>query len=633
MYAQKLQHPRRPWSRVRIVGGARRYGPEAAADFLAVGLTYVLAIAVRTGGRPDVVLDPEIVPLSFAVAFAAGALQVLSNLLFDVYWRDWSAAAIEDMVGLAKATGLVVVALLAFNFATNAHWIPTGAVLAGGSLSLVVEAALHLRPRWPQIARAAVGRSVAADNLIVVGADRLGQLLAGDIAAGGRDYRIACFVDDNPRRLGTWVRGVRVAGRLQDLPRLIDWYRPTTIVVAIDDPPGGLIRKVVDLCDGKDVRIRRVNGFSLLHGDNSPLRPIGIEELLAREPVDLTSSTTNKHYGGKRILITGAAGSIGSELVRQLASLSPARLYLLDLNESGLYQVHQDVGGDNIATIVLGDVRDGSWLAHVFASVKPQVIFHAAAYKHVPILEHSPLAGISTNVIGTSNVVRNATTVGVERVVFVSTDKAVEPASVLGFTKRFGELYTLAVARRVGREYAVVRFGNVLGSIGSAVPLFTTQIDRGGPVTVTHPEATRYFMTIQEAVGLLIEAGGLATAGDMLVLDMGEPVSIVELARRMIKLRGLRTPEDVEISFVGLRPGEKLHESLTSPTEQAVGTSHHRVLRVESREDAPTLEVLDRALAAIADRVAHQDADGALELLLDVVGATRLRQKTVVPAN
>jgi FlaA1/EpsC-like NDP-sugar epimerase len=558
---------------------------------------------------------------------------VLTNLLFDVYWRDWSAAAIEDMVSLAKATLLVVVALLAFNFATNAHWIPTGAVLAGGSLSLVVEAALHLRPRWAQIARAALGRSMAANNLIVVGADRLGQLFAADIAAGGRDYRIACFVDDNPRRLGTWVRGVRVAGRLQDLSLLIDWYRPTTVVIAMDEPPGGLIRRVVDLCDGKDVRIRRVNGFSLLHGDNSPLRPIAIDELLAREPVDLTGSATQEHYGGKRILVTGAAGSIGSELVRQLAGLSPEHLYLLDTNESGLYQVHQDVGGDRLATIVLGDVRDANWLSQAFRAIKPQVIFHAAAYKHVPILEGSPLAGLSTNVIGTSNVVRAATTISVERLVFVSTDKAVEPTSVLGFTKRFGELYTLAVAERVASEYSVVRFGNVLGSVGSAVPLFTSQIDRGGPVTVTHIEATRYFMTIQEAVGLLIEAGALATTADMLVLDMGEPVSIAELARRMVKLRGLRTPEDIQITYVGLRPGEKLHETLTAASEQVVGTTHPRVLRVESRAITPALEVLDQALAAISDRVANQDADGALEVLLDVIGVKRPRPEAVVQAN
>jgi FlaA1/EpsC-like NDP-sugar epimerase len=264
--------------------------------------------------------------------------------------------------------------------------------------------------------------------------------------------------------------------------------------------------------------------------------------------------------------------------------------------------------------------------------VRPQVVFHAAAYKHVPILERTPLPGLSTNVIGTANILEFADRLGVERLVFVSTDKAVEPTSVLGYSKRFGELLTLAHAQRHGRYYAVVRFGNVLGSAGSAVPVFASQIDHGGPVTVTHPEATRYFMTIEEAVGLLIEAGALATSADLLVLDMGQPVSIVELAQRMIRLRGLRTPADIEIQYVGLRPGEKLHERLVWPEEHAVGTSHPRIMRVADGQ-VPSVEILESALRAISDRVSQQDSEGALDLLTAVIGVERpTRASTLVNA-
>jgi len=616
--ARPPRHKQRPWTLARVAGGIKRYGALALLDWLAVGTTYIVAVAVRTGGRPEV-FDPQLAPFAIMAAFGAGALQVLANILFDVYWRDWSAAAIEDMVAVIKATTLVVVALFAFNLALDAHVIPTGAILAGGSLSLVVEATLHLRPRWPRIARAAIGRVRPAESLIVVGAGRLGRLFAADVADGARDYRIACFVDDDPRKDGSYLRGVRVAGRIAELPQLIHLYGSSNVVIAIGTPPAGLVRRVMDLCETSNVRIRRVSGFSLLRGDTPPLETIGIEELLAREPVNLAGRATREHYGDKCILITGAAGSIGSELARQLVRLAPARLLLLDTNESGLHAVSESLQGSAAAEITLGDIRDRSWVHHTFQQLRPDVVFHAAAYKHVPILQRTPLPGISTNVLGTANVLEAGAAQGITRFVFVSTDKAVEPTSVLGYTKRFGELLTIAYASSHRKDYAVVRFGNVLGSVGSAVPIFTRQIDRGGPVTVTHPEATRYFMTIEEAVGLLIEAGALATIGDVLVLDMGQPVSIVDLAQRMIRLRGLRTPADIEIKYVGLRPGEKLHERLVSPEERAVGTSHPRIMRVEDGQ-VPPIEVLKDALRGIEDRVSQQDTEGALDLLTAVIG-------------
>jgi len=622
------KRPKRPWTISRIGGGIRRHGPAAVADWAAVAAAYVVAIAVRTGGRPEV-LDPEVAPLAIGLAFAAGGFQVVSNLVFAVYWRDWSAAAIEDMVALIEASGAVAALLLLFNLGTDTHWIPTGAVIAGATLSLLMEATLHLRPRWPQLVRAAFGRSAGAENLIVVGAGRLAQLLAADVARGSGEYRISCFVDDDPRKTGSYVRGIRVSGQTADLPELIERFHATTIVIAIANVPGDLVRRVMDACEKQDVRVRRVNGFSLLRRDTSALQPIGIEELLSREPVDLTDrASTIQHYRNKRILITGGAGSIGSELARQVSGLAPERLFLLDTNESGLHAVRESIVEGRPVEIILGDIRDRRWLRHTFETIRPAVVFHAAAYKHVPILERTPLPGISANVLGTANVLLAASSSGVERFVFISTDKAVEPSSVLGVTKRFGEILTLAYALKLSRSYAVVRFGNVLGTAGSAVPIFARQIDEGGPVTVTHPEATRYFMTIQEAVGLLIEAGALAQSGDILVLDMGKPMSIADLAERMIRLRGLRTPTDIEIRYIGLRPGEKLHEQLFSADERAVGTSNARVLRAEGQEQLASVESLMTAVGRIAELVDDQDADGALELVGAVIGGTRVVQAT-----
>ena len=613
----------RPWTIDRVAGGVRRYGPVAITDFVVVSVTYAAAIALRTG-EPGQVLDTQIAPFSLAVVLGAGVLQVLSNLLFAVYWRDWSAAALDDMVAIVKSSGLVVLALLVFNIGTEAHWIPTGAVLAGGSLSAFLQAALHLRPRWPDIARAAFGRHARAERVIAVGAGRLGQLLAADIAHGAREYRIVCFVDDDPRKVGSYVRGIRVGGRVADLAELVDQYNASTVVISIANPPGAVVRRVIDLCERADVRVRRVTGLALLNRDTAPLRTIEIDELMTRERVDLADPTTRATYEGKRILVTGAAGSIGSELAKQLMRVEPHRLFLLDANESGLHAVGLSLD-DERAELVLGDIRNGPWLRHEIARIRPEVVFHAAAYKHVTMLERSPLLGIATNVHGTANVLDALGEIGVERFVFVSTDKAVEPTSILGYTKRFGELLTTAYAQRLGRNYAAVRFGNVLGSVGSVVPIFAKQIDAGGPVTITHPEATRYLMTIEEAVGLLIVAGSMAKPGDLMVLDMGDPVSILELAKRMIRLRGLRTPADIEVKYIGLRPGEKMHESLLAPDERAEGTVHPRVIRVSSTT-RPASDTLQTALRAIDDRVQSQDAEGAVDLLLAVLGV-RAREK------
>jgi FlaA1/EpsC-like NDP-sugar epimerase len=448
----------------------------------------------------------------------------------------------------------------------------------------------------------------------------MGQLLAADLANGNSTYRIACFVDDDRRKTGSYVRGVRVSGTVDDLPGLIATHRPTFVVVAIASASGALIRRLVATCEETTTGVRRVTGFADFQANRTPLRTIGIEELLGREPVEFDTPEAKRYLAGATVLVTGAAGSIGAELSRRLAELGPKELLLLDSNETGLYWLEKRIRPIGEATMLLGDIRDINWLESVFARRHPTIVFHAAAYKHVPLLESAPLQGIMTNVLGTANLLSCCQKFRVQRFVLISTDKAVEPTNVLGYTKRLAELLVVAEAKARDARYAVVRFGNVLGSSGSAVPTFTEQIEHGGPVTVTHPDATRFCMTVDEASSLVVEAGALAESGDVMVLDMGAPISILDLAKRMIRLQGLRVPADIEVAFTGLRPGEKLHERLFLESERPMGTEHPRVMRV-SNVEPPPLASLRVALREIEGRIADQDEAGAMQIVMRTVDA------------
>lgn len=613
--AQTFYVRRRPWTPDRIARGILKHGPTAIADCLAVTVIYLIAVGNRIGELP---LGAEALG-SLVLASAAGVLQVVVNVVFDVYWRDWTAAALEDVLAVAEASIAGAASLLLFNLVSQTHYIPNGAILTGGGLVIVAQLAMRLRPRWRHILRAAVGGATTAQTAIVVGAGRVGQLLAQDLSDGSRGYRIACFVDDDARKWGTYVRGKVVAGPVDDLPQLIAAYKPQAVVIAHPSPAGALVRRVLERCNGSDVRVRAVSGFTIRDGDTAPLRAIGVEELLEREPVKLEASLARGYLAGRTVLVTGAAGSIGSEICRLIAQLEPKRLVLLDTNESGLHDTVATLPNGTATEMLLGDVRDEPWLDYVLAELRPEVIFHSAAYKHVPIIERTPLPGIATNVVGTANVLAAAAAIGVERFVFISTDKAVEPVSVMGLTKRFGELLTIAYARALRQNYCVVRFGNVLGSAGSVVPIFSRQIDAGGPVTITHPEVTRYFMTIPEAAGLVLEAGAIANPGDLLVLDMGSPVSLVDLAKKMIRLRGLRTPADIPIVFTCLRPGERLHERLFFPQERAAPTDHPRVLRVAAGVETPALASLRTVVQQLRERMTPQNVNLLISLLRQVV--------------
>jgi FlaA1/EpsC-like NDP-sugar epimerase len=398
------------------------------------------------------------------------------------------------------------------------------------------------------------------------------------------------------------IHRLPVAGSTDDLSRLVRRYGVDLVALAVSSASGSTIRRLVTACQNMDVPVRVVPGLPEVVRDRSAvgqLRELTVEDLLGREPVDIDFSLCRDSLQDRVILITGAAGSIGSELARQIAAFGPAALHLLDNNESGLHDLQQELLAEdaNVAIrIWIADVSDVSRVNHVFELAGPQVVFHAAAYKHVHLMEEFPEEAFRVNVLGTYNICRAAGVYRAEKMVFISTDKAVNPSSVMGATKRIGELLILAMAGQSATVYGAVRFGNVIGSRGSAIPTFWSQIARGGPVTVTDPEVMRYFLTIPEAVSLVIQAAAFAESGQIYMLDMGEEVRILDLAEKMIRMRGLVPGEEIEIVFTGLRPGEKLHEELSGDGERVLPTRHPKVRLTESRR----LQESERFLSTVA---------------------------------
>ncbi len=440
-----------------------------------------------------------------------------------------------------------------------------------------------------------------AGRAIVVGAGHTGVHLIQEMRRapeGLETLQPVGFIDDDPRLTGHQVEGVKVLGTIADLPRVLAEQHIEIVIVSDAAMPAKVVREIARFCAEAGVRVKTLPGLSdLQHGRTalSQMRDMSIEDLLGRQPVQLNLGEVAEFLRGQRVLVTGAGGSIGSELARQVAGYEPASLTLLDHAENGLYYVHNELAAQYPGLAlhaVVADVKDAPGVEGVLRRYRPSVVFHAAAHKHVPLLEANPREAVLNNIVGTRNLVDAADRHGVGKFVFVSTDKAVNPTSVMGASKRVCEMLCQSRSQHSATRFAAVRFGNVLGSDGSVIPLFQRQIQRGGPITVTHPEARRYFMTIPEAVRLVLQSGAMGRGGEVFLLDMGEQVRIVDLARQLIRMSGLREGEDIEIVFTGLRPGEKLFEELHSDTERMRITRHERILvwDLDARDERELLE-------------------------------------------
>ncbi len=557
---------------------------------------------------------------------------------FGLYRGVWRFASIPDLVRIIKAvvvgTGLSAVAVF---FLTRLESVPRSVFVLDAILLVLLLGGPRFAYRWFKDKHLTLAEG---ERTLIVGAGRAGEMLVRDMLrnAGAGHLPIA-FVDDDPGKRGREIHGVRVVGSCDEIPEIVRRLDIKLVLIALPSAGSRQIRRIVELCEKSGVAFRILPGVQdLARGQVSvrDLREVRIEDLLGREPVKLDWRRIEDGLRAKTVLVTGAGGSIGAELCRQIARLDPARLVLFEHSEYNLYTIEQELARAHPSlamACVLADVCDRVAVESVFAAHAPELVFHAAAYKHVPMLEGQARMAVVNNVFGTRTVAEAADRHAAGTFVLISTDKAVNPANVMGATKRIAEMICEDLATRSRTRFITVRFGNVLDSSGSVVPLFREQIARGGPLTVTHPEVTRYFMTIPEACQLILQAAVVGLGGEIFVLDMGEPVRIAYLAEQMIRLSGKKPGEDIEIVYTGLRPGEKLFEELFHDRECLAPTGHPKLLLAHPRGvDAGELA---KGLVALEQRAAAADEEGLREQLLRLVpelGSRGITQTSTRPS-
>jgi FlaA1/EpsC-like NDP-sugar epimerase len=463
---------------------------------------------------------------------------------------------------------------------------------------------------------------------LLVGAGQGGVLIAQEIARRP-DLGIlpVAFVDDDPVKQGAVIHGIKVQGTTQDLLRLAQRHRAKQALITISNAPGSAIRRVTESCKDAGLTVKIVPGAYEIVGGRvnlSRMREVAIEDLLRREQVKLNAESVAHVVRGQPVVVTGAGGSIGSELCRQVAAYRPSRLVLVERAENNLFEIHSELHGrfpDLEVVPCVADITDVQRVTQVFRDHRPMIVFHAAAHKHVPMMEWNPAEAVKNNVLGTQVVADLADSLAVERFVMVSTDKAVNPTSVMGATKRAAELYVQALSLRSATHFSTVRFGNVLGSTGSVIPIFRRQIQNGGPITVTHPDMTRYFMTIPEAAQLIMQAGALSQGGETFILDMGQPVRIIDLAHDLIRLSGLEPDKDIEVRFTGVRPGEKLFEELSTMSEGIERTTHPKIFT--GTYDSPHLPGLRAQFETLGALCRTANAEAIRQALTQLVPGYR----------
>jgi len=609
-------------------------------DVVMAALSFILSFYLRVGnGIFD--YSPKLI-WGYDAAFAATAGIVF--LWTGLYRGIWRYASLPDLVGLLRAATLVILIFFPLMFlATRLEELPRSMV----GINWLLLTALLGGPRFAY----RVFKDRGLDHLLekagsapipvlVIGAREEADLFIRTTARDpARVYRVVGMLADNASRVGRDIGGVPVLGTIdaiRDVVARLDRRgdRPQRLIISARSLDGAVVRNLLDIADELGIplaRLPRLTDFQATR-EEAPrqIEPVAIEDLLGRPQTVLDRASMRALIAGRRVLVTGAGGTIGAELARQIAAFGPARLALLDNGEFALYRIDREIKErfpDVARAALVGDVRDRRRVGEVMAQERPELVFHAAALKHVPIVEANPCEGILTNVIGTRHVAEACRAHGVRAMVMISTDKAVNPASVMGATKRLAEslcqaLDLLEARRPDGTRFVTVRFGNVLGSTGSVVPLFQRQLAAGGPLTVTHPEIARFFMTVREAMELVLQASALGAAGDdqrgkIFVLDMGQPIKIVELARQMIRLAGLKPDRDIKIDFIGLRPGEKLNEELFHPAEPPLPTKAAGILLAAPRTG--DYAMLQRSLDELAEHAREGREDRALTLLAALV--------------
>lgn len=590
-----------------------------AHDLAMVPAAWLLAYWLRfnLGEIPDSYLNAAIIALPLAIPIQAAVFW-----RFGLYRGVWRFASLPDLVRIAKAvltgTALIFFALFVFN---RMEGVPRSVPVLYLLLQMLLLAGPRLLYRWLKDHRLALRDG---QRVLIVGAGRAGEMLVRDMLRDPHPaYLPVAFVDDRLRRHGGELHGIQVRGSTREIPELVERLAVDLILLAIPSASATQMQRLVDLCERAGKPFRTVPQLqSLMAGQVSinQVRPVSIEDLLGRNPVQLDWDGIRRSLANRVVLVTGGGGSIGSELCRQIAAARPRRLLVADNSEYNLYRIDMELRDTYPQVEIecrLLDVTDAPAVRELFQYEQPQVVFHAAAFKHVPLLENQVRSAIRNNVLGTQVVARAADAFECDEFVLISTDKAVNPTNVMGATKRVAEILCQAIGDQSKTRFQTVRFGNVLGSAGSVVPLFRKQIERGGPLTVTHPDIERFFMTIPEACQLIMQAAAIEQGGEIFVLDMGEPVKVAYLAEHMIRLSGKLPGEDIALEYVGLRPGEKLFEELFYESENLAETAHPKI-RVSRRGKAPAADALAAGLEALTaavhacDEKAMRAALGAL---------------------
>ena len=581
-------------------------------DTAVVTFSSIVPLALRFGiFTMDVYyLTPALKCLPIDIAIAIAVLAV-----FKLYNRVWTYAGIDEMIATFKASLIIEALYVVYRLLLSVdmprsfyvfNWVFLFILLAGARLSIRIFKQFRKKYR----------KTGEKRNVMIVGAGSAASLLIKELEFGPGSSRIVCIIDDNPAKKGKYIHGFPIVGGRNDIPHMADKYDVDEIIIAIPSAPPTVTRDILSICQETNAKLKILPAISasLTESLSRTVREVNYEDLLGRDAVVIENPELAEFVAGRTIMVTGGGGTIGSELCRQVIANKPAKLLVVDIYENGAYELQMELAQyypEADIEVLIASVRDYDRLEDIFKRYRPDVVYHAAAHKHVPLMEFSPNEAVKNNCKGTLNMVRLADKYEVKRFVLISTDKAVRPTNVMGATKRICEMIVQTYSRMSDTEFVAVRFGNVLGSNGSVIPLFLKQIAAGGPVTLTHKEITRFFMTVSEAVSLVLQAGLLAKGGEIFVLDMGQPVKIYDLAVNLIKMKGYVPGKDIKIEIVGLRPGEKLYEELLMAEEGLESTPNDLIFIGQpidiDREEF--LEKLDKLIAIAetnSDDIKHE---------------------------
>ena len=613
---------------------------QIAADAILLAAAYYLAFRLRFLDAPGGIPSRYDHMLANSIGFVVVG-QLIVYYAFGLYETWWRYFRLPDMIAVLRACA-VATAILAITFLLLKPFddqIPRSVVVSNFLLTVFLIGGARLLVRMVLVERLARRDVRGARRVLVVGAGSGGQMVAREMQLNPNlAARAIGFLDDDPRKRGMRLHGINVLGTTDEVGEILDEFHPDEVIIAIPSAPGVLRGRVVTACRERDLPVRTLpTVFELLRGGvqlTRQLREVQVEDVLGRDPVKMELDRVGAYIQDKVVMVTGAGGSIGSELVRQIARVHPKLLVILDHAEDNLFRIDREMVEERHFTrieSVLADCKEGDRMLEVMQRFKPDVVFHAAAYKHVPLMEANPLEAIRNNAMATRVTAETAVVSGCERFVLISTDKAVNPRTVMGASKAMAEWIVEAAGRKHPQtKFVSVRFGNVLASSGSVVPIFRGQIERGGPVTVTDPEMTRYFMTIPEAVQLVIRSGDLGGAsGEVFVLEMGEPVKIVDLAHNMIRLAGYEPGVDIAIEYVGARPGEKIHEELFNSDERPQPTASERIVRAVRKAPLDP-EWVNGTLTRLEALVSDGDEAHLAEQTVELVSS---RRAAVLPVD